>query len=226
MNEASTEAGRQAFDTLLRSQRVWDVDLPGFDPESAPAEPTGLFHAWFADACAAGQPEPHTMQLATVDADGLPDVRTLMLHGAADGAWHFASHSGSRKGRQLAARPRAALHFYWAALGRQVRVRGTVTAAPPAEASADLHARSIGALAAALVGRQSEPLDSLAELAAASTAAWERAGREPDAEAPTWTLYELAADEVEFFQGDARRRHVRLRYERQGDRWVTGLLWP
>ncbi|NBE53612.1 pyridoxal 5'-phosphate synthase [Streptomyces boluensis] len=226
MNEADTGSAA-AFQSLLRSQRVWDVELPAFDPAAAPEEPTALFHAWFADAAAAGQSEPHTMQLATVDEDGLPDVRTLMLHGAAAGVWEFASHAGSAKGRQLAARPKAALHFYWAAQGRQVRVRGTVTTAPPAAASADLHARSTGALASALVGRQSELLNSLDELADASTAAWERAQREPDAEAPSWTLYELAAEEVEFFQGDARRRHVRLRYRRErGDGWVRGLLWP
>ncbi|MDQ8704601.1 pyridoxal 5'-phosphate synthase [Streptomyces sp. LHD-70] len=224
MNEATPASA--AFPSLLRAQRVWDVELPHFDPEQAPAEPTELFHAWFADACAAGQPEPHTMQLATVDEDGLPDVRTLMLHGAAGGLWHFASHSGSRKGRQLAAHPRAALHFYWPALGRQIRIRGTVTTAPPAEATADLHARSTGALAAALVGHQSEPLGSVAELASASEAAWDHAQRQPEAEVPSWTLYELTANELEFFQGDARRRHVRLRYERDGEVWSTGLLWP
>ncbi|MFM9368325.1 pyridoxal 5'-phosphate synthase [Streptomyces sp. Da 82-17] len=227
MSEAiSREPGPGAFAALLRQQRVWDVDLPRFDPDAAPAEPTALFHDWFADACAAGQVEPHTMQLATVDADGGPDVRTLMLHGAADGVWHFASHSGSRKGRQLAAHPRAALHFYWAARGRQIRIRGTVTTATAAESSADLHARSTGALAAALTGRQSEPLASLAKLASASTAAWDRARREPDAEVPTWTLYELAAEEAEFFQGEAHRQHVRLRYRRAGGRWERGLLWP
>lgn len=231
MNDAHGEADSHtcrtaAFHSLLRSQRVWDVELPAFDPQAAPATPTELFHTWFAQAVAAGQPEPHTMQLATADADGRPDIRTLMLHDAADGGWLFASHSGSAKGRQLAARPSAALHFYWASCGRQIRVRGTVTAAPPAAASADLHARSTGALAAALVGRQSEPLASLDELAEASTTAWERAEREPDADAPSWTLYELAADEVEFFQGDARRRHIRLHYRRTGTGWVTGLLWP
>ncbi|MDI3386495.1 pyridoxal 5'-phosphate synthase [Streptomyces sp. B-S-A8] len=226
-NEATAQTGAAAFRALLHAQRVWDVDhLPPFDPEAAPGSPTELFHSWFADACAAGQPEPHTMQLATADADGLPDVRTLMLHGAADGVWEFASHSGSRKGRQLAARPQAALHFYWPRLGRQIRVRGTVTTAPPERAQADLHARSTGALAAALVGRQSEPLGSAAELASASQSAWDRADRHPDTDVPTWTLYELTANELEFFQGDARRRHVRLRYRREGEGWSTGLLWP
>ncbi|AVH58126.1 MULTISPECIES: pyridoxine/pyridoxamine 5'-phosphate oxidase [Streptomyces] len=214
------------LDELLRSLRVWDTELPSFDPGAAPDEPLPLFTAWFAQAVAAGQTEPHTVSLATADEDGLPDVRTVMLHGADAEGWAFASHATSRKGRQLAARPYAALGFYWPAQGRQIRLRGPVTVAPPEEGQADLHARSTGALAAALVGHQSEVLSSEEELARASDAAWERAAREPDTPAPTWTLYRLCPDEVEFFQGDARRRHVRLAYRRTKDGWVKELLWP
>ncbi|MFG2329529.1 pyridoxal 5'-phosphate synthase [Streptomyces sp. NPDC048604] len=214
------------FHSALRSLRVWDTELPAFDPAAAPAEPVTLFRSWFTEAAAAGAVEPHTMHLATVDEAGRPDVRTLMLHDADARGWHFASHAGSAKGRQLAARPEAALGFYWPAQGRQIRVRGRVTAGTAEEAYADLHARSTGALAAALVGRQSEPLPDLDTLAAASEAAWDRARREPDAEPETWTAYVLEPAEVEFFQGDARRRHVRLRYRREGDSWVRELLWP
>ncbi|MBD0424841.1 pyridoxal 5'-phosphate synthase [Streptomyces sp. NPDC052309] len=214
---------------LLRSLRVWDpavTELPAFDPAGAPAEPLPLFAQWFAEAVAAGQTEPHTVSLATADADGLPDVRIVMLHGADADGWSFATHADSRKGRHLAARPYAALVFYWPVLGRQVRVRGPVAVAPPEEAQADLHARSAGALAAALTGRQSEPLGSLQELARASEAAWDRAGREPDAPVPSWTLYRLEPDEVEFFQGEERRRHVRLAYRRAEEGWSRELLWP
>ncbi|GAA3060416.1 pyridoxine/pyridoxamine 5'-phosphate oxidase [Streptomyces glomeratus] len=211
---------------LLRSLRVWDVELPSFDPATAPADPLTLFTEWFAEAVAAGQTEPHTMSLATADTDGTPDVRTVMLHGADAQGWAFATHAGSRKGRQLAVRPYAALGFYWPVQGRQVRVRGPVTAAPSAEGQADLHARSTGALAAALTGRQSEVLGSPEELARASEEAWERAQREPDAPVPSWTLYRLHPQEVEFFQGDARRRHVRLVYRREREGWARQLLWP
>jgi len=214
---------------LLRSLRVWDpevTELRPFDPAAAPAEPLPLFTTWFADAVAAGQREPHTMSLATSDTDGRPDVRIVMLHGADADGWCFATHATSRKGAQLAARPYAALAFYWPVLGRQVRVRGPVTAAPAQESQGDLHARSTGALAAALTGRQSEVLGSAEELARASEAAWERAQQEPDAPVPTWTLYRLRPDEVEFFQGDERRRHVRLNYRREDGGWAKELLWP
>ncbi|MHC0433644.1 pyridoxine/pyridoxamine 5'-phosphate oxidase [Streptomyces sp. O3] len=249
MTDHDPQAAAAAFRDLLRAQRVWDTELPAFDPDTAPAAPLPLFHRWFAEAVAAGQPEPHVMQLATADpaqtgaAASRPDVRTLMLHDADDRGWHFATHAGSRKGRQLAANPAAALHFYWPTQGRQIRIRGRAAAAPPAEGQADLHARSTGALAAALVGRQSEPLAAREELARASDAAWQRAVAEPSAPVPSWTLYVLEPDEVEFFQGDARRQHVRLRYERTraddtgtgtdagagtgaGAAWSSRLLWP
>ncbi|GAA0931954.1 pyridoxal 5'-phosphate synthase [Streptomyces thermoalcalitolerans] len=214
---------------LLTSLRVWDpevTELPAFDPATAPDTPLALFTRWFAEAVAAGQPEPHTMSLATTDEAGRPDVRVVMLHGADAEGWSFATHAGSRKGRHLAARPHAALAFYWPVQGRQVRIRGPVTTATPEEAQADLHARSTGALAAALTGHQSEVLTGLDELARASESAWERARREPDAEVPSWTLYRLRPAEAEFFQGEARRRHVRLRYRRTRDGWVRELLWP
>ncbi|MEU6882859.1 pyridoxal 5'-phosphate synthase [Streptomyces sp. NPDC046712] len=214
------------FDSTLRSLRVWDTDLPGFAPETAPTEPLPLFHDWFVAAARAGQTEPHTMSLATVDEDGRPDVRTVMLHGADERGWHFASHESSAKGRQLAARPEAALSFYWPVQGRQVRLRGPVTTGTSREAYDDLHARTTGALASALVGHQSEVLGSAEELARASEAAWERAQAEPEAHSPTWTLYVLQPSEVEFFQGDERRRHVRLRYRREAGAWVRELLWP
>ncbi|MFE9774019.1 pyridoxal 5'-phosphate synthase [Streptomyces sp. NPDC005931] len=214
---------------LLRSLRVWDpgvTGLPPLDPDTAPAEPLPLFTRWFAEVVAAGQTEPHTMSLATADAAGLPDVRIVMLHGADADGWSFATHAHSRKGGHLAARPYAALAFYWPVLGRQVRVRGPVRTAPAEEAQADLHARTTGALAAALTGRQSGVLGSARELARASEAAWERAAAEPDTPVPSWTLYRLRPEEVEFFQGDAQRRHVRLRYRREERGWARELLWP
>ncbi|WP_228989716.1 pyridoxal 5'-phosphate synthase [Streptomyces sp. DH8] len=220
-----------AFPDLLHAQRVWDTELPDFDPAAAPPAPLALFRSWFAGAVAAGQTEPHAMSLATTDSEGLPDVRTLLLHDADERGFHFATHATSAKGRQLAARPYAALGFYWPAQGRQVRVRGPVVRCTPAESHADLHARSTGALAAALTGAQSELVGSVAELHRAADTAWERATAEPDTEAPTWTRYVVEPAEVEFFQGDARRRHIRLRYRRaEGGAgtvgWTRELLWP
>ncbi|MFK0140586.1 pyridoxine/pyridoxamine 5'-phosphate oxidase [Streptomyces murinus] len=214
---------------LLLTQRVWSPEvtrLPPFDPETAPPTPLPLFTSWFAEAVDAGQPEPHTMTLATVDEEGRPDARIVMLHGADPDGWSFATHTTSRKGRALDARPYAALTFYWPVLGRQVRVRGPVATAPREESQADLHARSTGALAAALTGHQSEELASADELRRASAAAWDRARENPALPAPTWTLYRLRPDTVEFFQGAADRAHVRLEYRSTEFGWSRGLLWP
>lgn len=201
-------------------------------PDHDPGHPLALFTTWFAEAVAAGELEPHVMSLATRDGDpeteggGLPDVRMVMLHGADNEGWSFATHSTSRKGHQLKGFAYAALAFYWPRLGRQVRLRGPVLPATPTESQTDLHAHSTGALAAALTGHQSEVLPSLDELTQASEAAWELAQREPETPAPSWTLYRVFPDEVEFFQGDALRRHVRLSYVREERGWSKGLLWP
>ncbi|MGW7109614.1 pyridoxine/pyridoxamine 5'-phosphate oxidase [Streptomyces xanthophaeus] len=235
-NSETDGRGGEEFRAALHSLRVWENPLPAFDTGAAPDAPLPLFREWFLHAAAAGQPEPHTMSLATVDDRGRPDVRILMLHDADARGWHFASHSTSAKGRQLAGQPEAALAFYWPAVGRQVRIRGRVTACGQEESRADLAVRSRGALAAALTGRQSEPLGSREELERASAAAWARAEAEPDAPAPTWTRYVLEPAEAEFFQGDAARRHTRLRYRRKdgtdttdasdASGWLRELLWP
>jgi pyridoxamine 5'-phosphate oxidase len=222
----------EAFRGLLRGLRVPHAgELSVFDPAMAPDSPLPLFRRWLREAVEADEPGPHTMTLATAGADCRPSLRTVMLHDADQRGWHFGTHRTSRKGRELAARPYASLGFHWMRLGRQVRVGGRVTEAGPEESAADLRGRSPAALAAALAGagRQSEVLGSYEELVRAFEEAYERAEREPDAPAPTWTLYVLDADEIEFYQEEARRRHVRLRYRRAGDErggWRRELLWP
>ncbi|CAM5283079.1 Pyridoxine/pyridoxamine 5'-phosphate oxidase [Streptomyces tendae] len=143
---------------LLRSLRVWDpavTELPPLDPADAPGDPLELFTSWFAEAVAAGEREPHTVTLATADAEGLPDARVVMLHGADADGWAFATHADSRKGRHLAARPYAALTFYWPVLGRQVRLRGPV-AVRPGRGGAGRPARAVGRRAGRRAHRPAE----------------------------------------------------------------------
>ncbi|MEU9966549.1 pyridoxine/pyridoxamine 5'-phosphate oxidase [Streptomyces malaysiensis] len=230
MSDDQDEA--EAFRALLRGLRVPHAgDLPVFDPDTAPDAPLPLFRRWLREAAESGEPGPHTMTLATAGADGRPSQRTVMLHDADERGWHFGTHRTSRKGRELTENPYASLAFHWMRPGRQVRVSGRVREAGPEASAADLRGRSPAALAAALAGsgRQSETLGSYDELLRAFEAAYERAGREPDATAPTWTLYVLEADEVEFYQEEARRRHVRVRYLRAPEEpggWRRELLWP
>jgi pyridoxamine 5'-phosphate oxidase len=150
----------------------------------------------------------------------------LILKNLDGGIWQFASTSTGPKGKQLANTPWAALTFYWPALGRQVRVRGAVSVANAEVSAQDYLARSPGARAATLPARQSDPLDSTRERDLALAEATERVTQDPELVAPEWTVYGVRADEVEFWQGDPQRKHIRLSYTRSGAAWARQMLWP
>jgi pyridoxamine 5'-phosphate oxidase len=212
---------------LLRRLPVFDTDLPVFEPGLAPADPVTLFTEWLAAAIRAGVPEPHAMSLATVDASGHPSSRVLICKDVEpQGCWYFASSSTSRKGRELAVRPHAALCFYWPRQGRQIRIRGEATPASPGRSAADFLARPPGSRVEGLVGRQSDILADPADQDAAVAAARERMAADPQVVAPAWTLYGVLADEIEFWQADRDRQHVRLRYRRDNREWLRERLWP
>ncbi|WP_102192900.1 pyridoxamine 5'-phosphate oxidase family protein [Microbacterium aurantiacum] len=126
----------------LRDRPTLSGTAPRFDSTELPDEPTPLFLRWIGEAAAAGVSEPHAATLATVDVDGVPDARTLILKAVDDNGWAFAGPRSSRKGDQLAANPVAALNFWWQPVVRAVRVRGLVTEASQEESDADLAARS------------------------------------------------------------------------------------
>lgn len=123
------------FRRMLRALPDFPEDLPDFDPDTAPADPAELFRLWLEEALAAGVPQPHAFSLATADAAGNLSSRMLILKDIDDDGWHFATSRSSRKGRELEQNPRAAMNFYWYALGRQIRVAGDVVQLS-AEASA------------------------------------------------------------------------------------------
>ncbi|MFF9063307.1 pyridoxal 5'-phosphate synthase [Streptomyces sp. NPDC014882] len=211
---------------VLRDIEVFAGELPGFDPSTAPDTPFELFTEWLLEALSAGVREPHAMTLATADAGGDPTARVLILKDVSPEGWQFASDANSLKGRDLAARPYAALTFYWAPLARQVRVRGPVVREAPELCAVDFLARSAGARAEALLGRQSQPLADLAERDAHVEASLKRIRSEPDLVAPDWTLYSVRPESVEFWQGDKQRRHTRLVYLSSPAGWTKQMLWP
>lgn len=120
----------ETLEALLRQQHTTQNNPRPSTPR-APRRSLPLFVTWFAEAAGAGQPEPHTLSLATVDPESSPDVRTVTLRGADARGWRVATRSDSRKGRHLAATPKAALGFYWPARARQIRIRGPVLPASP-----------------------------------------------------------------------------------------------
>ncbi|WP_101845445.1 pyridoxine/pyridoxamine 5'-phosphate oxidase [Zhihengliuella sp. ISTPL4] len=126
----------------LRAQPTLTGAAPPLVVEDLPDDPVPLFLDWLRSATAAGVPEPHAATLATVDEDGLPDARTLILKDVDARGWAFAGARSSRKAAQLGASPAAALNLWWQPQRRAVRVRGSVQEASPAESDADLAARS------------------------------------------------------------------------------------
>ncbi len=223
--EQSATAEEELRDRL-RSLRVFDCELPGFDTDSAPDQPIDLFRTWLIDAIDADVREPHAMTLSTVDADRRPSSRVLILKGLSGGRLQFASSRGSRKGRQLSATPWAAASFYWPQLGRQVRLAGRVFDGGPADAARDFLARPLESRVESLTGRQSEMLPDRADLDAMLTEARIRLLGEPSLVPDHWVLYQLEPDEVEFWQADRDRRHIRLRYALAKEHWTRSLLWP
>jgi pyridoxamine 5'-phosphate oxidase len=214
---------------LLRGLPVLEGAAPAFDPAAAPADPVSLFAQWLAEAVRRGVREPHAMTLATVDRDGQPDARVLILKDADPAGWHFAVSAVSPKGTDLAACPAAALTFYWPELVRQVRVRGPVAADPPEVSAADFRARSDGSRAMALTLRQSRALGRAGELDEALDRARQELAADPGLVPAQWVSYAVRARRVEFWQGDQKRRHQRLRYEadpRHPGGWTRGQLWP
>lgn len=166
------------------------------------------------------------MTISTVDRDGLPRARVLILKAVDQDGWHFAVNTVSQKGRDLDANPVAALTFYWPALVRQVRVSGQVVSDGPAASAADFLARPLGSRAMALTRRQSQPLADLAELDTEIDKARRQLEDDPELVPDEWVSYAVRPVEVEFWQGAPDRRHHRLIYRRARGGWDVSRLWP
>ncbi|MBG6179353.1 pyridoxine/pyridoxamine 5'-phosphate oxidase [Arthrobacter sp. CAN_A1] len=201
--------------------------LPQFATDAAPGSPIDLFLDWLAAAVDARVAAPHAVTVSTVDADGVPDARVVILKDVDDRGFSFASSSDSPKGRQLQGSPVAALTAFWPTVGRQIRVRGAVRPAGAEENDADFRRRHPVARALVLAGQQSSELRSRTELDDAVEArAQALEGDGPTPGSATWTVYTVVPDSVEFWQADQERRHLRLRYVREGSGWSRALLWP
>ncbi len=191
-------------------------------------EPLRLFATWFADAKRSEPVNPEAMTLATVDPDGRPNARMVLLKGFDERGFVFYSNAESTKGHELAAMPQAALTFYWKALQRQVRLRGGVETMPDAEADAYFATRSRMAQIGAWASKQSSALESrLAfEKAIARFTAKFAIGTVP--RPPHWVGYRVVPSEIEFWQERQFRLHDRIAFarERIGAPWTKTRLYP
>jgi pyridoxamine 5'-phosphate oxidase len=211
--------------------RVHYADI-GLDEADLVADPIDQFAQWLAEVVELGVPEPNAMVLSTVDADGQPSSRHVLLKDVGADGFVFFTNYGSRKGRELAANPRASLCFPWFCIGRQVIVTGVVSKVTRPESDAYFASRprtsQLGAWASE---HQSDVVASRAVLDAAYAEATARFdGVDPIPTPPFWGGFRMAPVTVEFWQGRNARLHDRLRYRRpDGDLagpWIVERLSP
>ncbi len=198
----------------------------GLPEAAADRDPVDLFGEWFEAARRAGLLLPEAMAVATTSKDGQPSVRMMLLKAFDRHGFVFYTNYDSRKAGELAAHPRAALLFHWAALQRQVRVEGPVTKLSADESFAYFRTRPRGSRLGAWASRQSEPLPDRHSLEARFRQ-YERQYEGAEVPLPPfWGGYRVAPQRIEFWQGRANRLHDRLLFVREGEGWQTMRLYP
>jgi len=203
-----------------------DYMRAALDERDVHRDPFVQFRLWFDAAVAAKVPEPNAMTLATVDANGRPAARIVLLKDADATGFTFFTNYGSRKGRELAARPAAALLFFWPELERQIRIEGAITQVDTAIADTYFASRPRLSRIGAWASPQSEMLPDRAALEARFAAADARFPGDAVARPPHWGGYRLTPDAFEFWQGRRSRLHDRIAFRRVGTEWTIGRLAP
>ena len=212
-----------------------DVDLAelrteykraSLDERDVAQDPFAQFGAWFSDAHNAGVPEPNAMTLATADASGRPAARIVLLKEVDGRGFVFYTNYDSRKGRELAARPLAALLFFWPELERQVRMEGDVETVDAATSDAYFASRPRLSRIGAWASPQSAQLPNRADLETRFAEAEQRFAGDDVARPPRWGGYRLVPAMLEFWQGRPSRLHDRIEYRRSDTGWRIGRLAP
>lgn len=203
-----------------------DYTRASFDERDAAPDPFLQFAAWYDAAVADGVTEPEAMTLATATREGRPSARVVLLRGFDERGFAFFTNYESRKGRELAENPRAALVFYWHDQERQVRIEGRVETTSAEESDAYFHVRPPGARIGAWASEQSRVIAGREVLEAQVREFGRRYPGESIPRPPHWGGYRLVPEAVEFWQGRANRLHDRLRYRRAGGGWVLERLSP
>jgi pyridoxamine 5'-phosphate oxidase len=195
------------------------------DEEHADPDPIRQFARWWDEATRSQLSEANAMILATADREGRPSARAVLLKGYDASGFVFFTNYASRKGRELADNPRAALLFFWSELERQVRIEGTVEQLTPAESDEYFRSRPLASRIGAWASPQSEPIPSKSWLLARAAEMGLRHGLNP-ARPPNWGGYRVRPEQLEFWQGRPSRLHDRLQYTLVGGSWTRARLAP
>ena len=209
--------------SLSRVRREYDQSV--LRKEDVAADPIEQLQRWLADAAAADPDDYTSMTLATADRDGRPSARIVLLKGCDERGLVFYTNYDSRKGRELAENPRAALVLYWAVLDRQVRIGGRVEKTSREESEAYFRSRPLGSRVGAWISRQSSVIADRSELEESAREVTERYGEDPPLP-DFWGGYRVVPEEIEFWHGRPDRLHDRLRYRKADGGWVIERLSP
>jgi len=189
-------------------------------------DPIPLFQKWLQEAVESGLKEPTAMSVSTVDADGAPDSRMLLLKGVDERGFVFYTNLTSPKARELQHNPRAALCFYWMPLAKQVRVRGHVETVSNEDADAYFATRARLSQLGAWASKQSTPMKGYFELEAEVAKVALRFGTGDVPRPPFWSGFRVVPEQIEFWTEKPFRRHERILYTRNADGWKTEWLFP
>lgn len=203
-----------------------DYTRDGLLESQAPEEPLSLFAIWFEQAVEIETTEANAMMLATVDADGQPHLRTLLLKGLDDRGFVFFTNYQSAKGQQLQAHPHAAMTFWWHDLERQVRIEGVVERISAEESDAYYQSRPLGSRLGAWASPQSQVIASRDVLEANLEQLQQQYADQPPERPPHWGGFRLRPALIEFWQGRSSRLHDRLNYRLVDAAWVRERLAP
>ncbi|HWJ09625.1 MAG TPA: pyridoxamine 5'-phosphate oxidase [Nocardioides sp.] len=198
----------------------------GLEPAGAGTDPWALWQRWFDAAAAAGLHEPNAMIVATVDPEGSPSARTVLLKGVGPDGFRFFTNTASRKGRALAHDARCALLFPWHPLERQVRVEGSAAPLPAGDVAAYWASRPRGSQLGAWASPQSQVVAGRDELELRHREVEERFADQDVPVPPEWGGYLVRPARFEFWQGRPGRLHDRLRYTATDDGWTVERLAP
>lgn len=196
-------------------------DLPD---NQLPNNPLDLFNQWLDEAIRLKAPEPTAMSLSTVNAEGMPSSRIVLLKGFDENGVHFYTNYDSHKGKDLTQNPKACLLFFWPTLQRQIRIEGSVIKMATEQSVAYFNSRPLPSRISALVSPQSQPI-SRVELERLSDEIAEKHGEHPPCP-DFWGGYYLQPERIEFWQGRTCRLHDRYLYEKQDNTWRIQRLAP